>query len=315
MYKKYCLYILLISCLILIFYVKDRNDKYIQDDQFYIEDISLVDKIFLADRNGNSITLKKDEENWIVNNQYVVRADAIRTLLSTAKNIRIKNPVSKSSYKNVIKYIVTSGILVEFFVEDKIIKSYTIGSNTSDHLGNYMLLNGSENPQVVHIPFFNGFLSPRYGIQGNTLNINDWRSNLVFNLSFEDIKQIKYTDYFNDNNSYFLSTKPLKLFNSKKKNMYIDNQKILILLNSFRNLHCETFKEESNKINFNEPLEELIVNNDTLRTYKISALNTKDSVENFNVSRKYATLNNGELMLIQDYVFNKVLININDLIK
>ena len=169
MYKKYCLYILLISCLILIFYVKDRNDKYIQDDQFYIEDISLVDKIFLADRNGNSITLKKDEENWIVNNQYVVRADAIRTLLSTAKNIRIKNPVSKSSYKNVIKYIVTSGILVEFFVEEKIIKSYTIGSNTSDHLGNYMLLNGSKNPQVVHIPFFNGFLSPRYGIQGNTL--------------------------------------------------------------------------------------------------------------------------------------------------
>ena len=36
---------------------------------------------------------------------------------------------------------------------------------------------------------------------------------------------------------------------------------------------------------------------------------------NFNVNRKYAILNNKQLMLIQDYVFNKVLININELVE
>ena len=41
----------------------------------------------------------------------------------------------------------------------------------------------------------------------------------------------------------------------------------------------------------------------------------KTKEENFTVDRKYATLNNGELMLIQDYVFNKVLINIAELTK
>ncbi len=313
MHKKYWFYILLISCLI--FYFKIRNDMSIKADNFHIEDIASVDKIFLADRNGNSITLKKNTDHWIANNQYVVRKDAISTLLSTANNIRIKKPVSKSSFENVVKYIITSGVLVEFFVEDKIIKSYTIGSNTSDHLGNYMLLNGSKTPHVVHIPFFNGFLSPRYGIQGNTLNLNNWRSNLVFNLSFEDITKIKYTDYFNDSNSYFLTTKPLKLFNTRKKNVEIDNNKVFHLLNSFKNLHCEAFKERNDSINLIDPLEQLIVNDDTLRTYKISTLNINNDGEKFNVSRKYATINNGELMLIQDYVFNKVLINISDLIK
>ena len=313
MYKKYWFYILLISCLI--FYFKVRNDISIKADNYHIEDIALVDKIFLADRNGNSITLKKESDHWIANNRYVVRKDAISTLMSTANNIRIKKPVSKSSFENVLKYIITTGVLVEFFVEDKIIKSYTIGSNTPDHLGNYMLLNGTKTPHVIHIPFFNGFLSPRYGIQGNTLNLNNWRSNLVFNLSFEDITKIKYTDYFNDNNSYFLTTKPLKLFNTRKKNVEIDNNKVFHLLNSFKNLHCEAFKERNDSINLIDPLEQLIVNDDTLRTYKVSKLNINNDGEKFNVSRKYATINNGELMLIQDYVFNKVLINISDLIK
>ena len=35
--------------------------------------------------------------------------------------------------------------------------------------------------------------------------------------------------------------------------------------------------------------------------------------ENFNVERMFATINNGEVMLIQNYVFNKVLINIHEI--
>ena len=53
--------------------------------------------------------------------------------------------------------------------------------------------------------------------------------------------------------------------------------------------------------------------NDLTKTAKEVAVKTKE--ENFTVDRKYATLNNGELMLIQDYVFNKVLINIAELRK
>ena len=59
-----------------------------------------------------------------------------------------------------------------------------------------MLLSGSEKPCVVHIPSFNGFLSPRYGIQGNALDVINWRSNTVFNLSLKAINYIKYIDYY-----------------------------------------------------------------------------------------------------------------------
>ena len=198
-----------------------------------IEDTSSITKIFLADRNGNTITLNKNNEIWMVNNQFIVREDAISTILSTANKIRIKKPVSKTAFDNVVKFLATTGVLVEFFEDDKMVKSYTIGSNTPDHLGTYMLLKESKKPFVVHIPSFNGFLSPRYGIQGNNLDIINWRSNTVFNLSFEAINYIKYTDFVNSENSYFLKTNPFKLTNVKNKPK-----------NMVRPVFVETFKNE-----------------------------------------------------------------------
>jgi hypothetical protein len=176
-----------------------------------------------------------------------------------------------------------------------------------------MLLKDSEKPFILHIPSFNGFLSPRYGIQGNALDIINWRSNTVFNLSFKAIEHIKYTDYLNSENSYFLKTNPFELINSKNKSVLFNNKKVLRLLNSFETKNCETYKKEKSEIEFLTPLEELVVNSDTLRTYEISESNIKTKEDNFTVDRKYATLNNGDLMLIQDYVFNKVLINIAEL--
>ena len=209
----------------------------------------------------------------------------------------------------------TTGISVEIFSGDKMIKAYTIGSNTPDHLGTYMMLRNTKKPYVIHIPSFNGFLSPRYGVQGNALDVNTWRSNSIFNLTFDDIKSIKFTDLLNNSNSYSLSTKPINLRDYNYQVVKYNKNSVLKLLNSFENLNCESFRNSKNKIDFATQLEELVVNSDTLRTYKISELETKNKEDNFTVERKYATLNSGELMLIQDYVFNKVLINIIELKK
>ena len=59
----------------------------------------------------------------------------------------------------------------------------------------------------------------------------------------------------------------------------------------------------------------LEINSDTLKTYQIKQDTVKTKSENFTVERMYATLNNSDAMLIQDYVFNKVLITLNELKK
>ncbi len=292
-----------------------RNKSSIHSDNiFHVNEISKITKIFLSDREGNTIELVKDKYNWIVNKKYTVREDAIKTLLETINKIRIKHPVSNSASENVIKYIATTGINVEIFAEDQLIKSYIIGSSTPDHLGTYMIIKNTKKPYVIHMPTFNGFLSPRYGIQNNILNENSWRSTKVFNLQANKIEQIKYSDLLNPHNSYYLTTKPvMTVLDYNNKEINYNNKKIQKLLNSFKNLNCETYKNEKKKLIESQQVEELIVNSDTLKIYQISNSIVKKKNENYTVKRKFATLNDGDIMLIQDYVFNKVLIKLDEI--
>jgi len=320
MSKKQLFYFVLIILIIALIYLlcSDKKSTITDDNNFAISDTASVSKIFIADRNGTTITLERTENTWVVNNKYNVRKDAITTILNTIQQISIQRPVPKNAFENVVKNLATTGVKVEIYSDTKIpIKTYTIGNSTANHLGTYMLLADAENPFIVHIPSFNGFLSPRYGIQGQKLNEKDWRTTTVFKLNSTEIKTISVNNIQKPEQSFMLNTQPIALFNHEGDKVDLEQEKVLQLLNSFKLLNCESYKDEKEKIALTTPLHELIVNTDTLRTYAILKdkrnTNTPDLNNRFNVKRMYATLNNGELMLIQDYVFNKVLITISQL--
>ncbi len=316
--KRIGILITILIVLVSIFLINKHNynkSTITKENVFHIDNTSSITRIFLSDREGNIINLVKENNNWIVNEKFKVRNDAIITLLSTIKKIRIKNPVSNSAYKNVIKYISTTGINVEIFKGEKMIKSYIIGSNTPNHLATYMIMKNNNLPYAVHIPGFNGFLSPRYGIQNNILSENLWRSRKVFDLNPKQIKKIKYSDFNNIKNSYLLTNFPIKVRNYKNNYINFDSIKVQNLLNSFKKINCEAFKKNKKRLTNSRQIEELIINDDTLRTFQISDSLFIDRKDNYNVKRKFATLNNGDLMLIQDYVFNKILISIDEIKK
>ncbi len=305
----YCILIILTG--IVIWHLNtDERSTITNDNNFAISDTASVSKIFIADRNGSTITLDRARNNWVINNKYKVRKDAITTILNTIQQIKIQRPVPKNSLKNVIKDLATKGVKVEIYTDKKTPeKTYTIGSSTANHLGTYMLMDDAESPFVIHIPSFNGFLSPRYGIQGNKLNEKDWRTTNVFKLKNENINAISIKNFLNPKQSFTLINGPLALLDYSGTEVDFNQEKVLTLLNAFKLLNCESYKDEKEKIELTTPLHELIVNTDTLRTYAINRLTNK----NVNIKRMYATLNNGDLMVIQDYVFNKVLITINQL--
>ena len=316
MHKKQIFYsalIILISAII--WFLSSNNKSTIAiDNNFAVTDTSSISKIFIADRSGTTITLKRENNNWIVNDRYIVRKDAINTLLTTIKEITIQRPVPKNSFENVVKNLATTGVKIEIYgKENQMLKNYTIGSSTSNHLGTYMLLNNAKNPFVLHIPFLNGFLSPRYGIQGNKLNLNNWRSTSIFKLLPEEIKNVEVKHLLSPEESFSFKANPNIIQNFKGEDVSFNNTKLLQFINSFKSLNCESFKGGKELIEFSRALHELKVNDDILRTYEVGSPTKKTKENNFNVKRMYATLNNGEVMLIQDYVFNKVLINISQL--
>jgi len=310
----YLALIILISALIW-FLSNDEKSTISVENKFSISDTASVSKIFIADRNGTIITLNRNEKNWVINNKYEVRKDAINTILTTINQIRIQRPVSENALDYVIKNLATTGVKIEIYMNQETPnKVYTIGNSTANYLGTYMYLNGSETPFIVHIPSFNGFLSPRYGIQGNKISEKDWRTTNIFSLKGEMIARVTLNNIQYPEKSFTLTTDSMTLFNNSGNRVSFNQEKVLQLLNSFKLLNCESYKNDKEVIEFATPLHELILNNDTLRTYAIgNGKLLKDKKDNFTVKRMFATLNNGELMIIQDYVFNKVLITIDQL--
>jgi hypothetical protein len=315
MIKKIIISILSIV-LIYCFIYYNKKIKLDNEKNFSISEIEKIDKIFLSDRKGNNITLQKDSNRWTVNNKYNVRDDAISTLLSTIQKISIQRPVPKNGYNNVIKQLATTGVKVEIYYNKKM-KTYTVGGSTSNHLGTYMLMDNSENPYIVHIAGFNGFLTPRYGIQGYELDINNWRDNTVFKIETEIINEISLIDLEENNNSFTLNTKPLSLLDINNNDIKYDLDKVINYLNNFSQLNSENFKGNNIDITNEKLIYRLKINYDNkvdiLEAYTFSKNNNNSNNSKPNVERMYAKLNNGEFLLIQNYVFNKVFISIDEL--
>lgn len=154
---------------------------------FAIEDTSSITKIFLADKNNQTITLDKTQNGWLVNNSFKAREDIMQVLLETIKKIKVRAPVSRSSFENIVKSIASNSVKVEIYQgSKKPSKVYYVGGPNQDHTGTYMLLEGSNVPFLMHIEGFRGYITPRY-----FTNINEWRTNAIFTLKPNQIQSIQ----------------------------------------------------------------------------------------------------------------------------
>lgn len=166
---------------------------------FAIEDTASVDRIFMVRKDNQQVNLARVGDHWMVNDQYIVRPDAIEILLKTLNRIRIKSPVSTSMLDNAVRMLATRNTKVEVYHKNKLIKTIYVGGPTQDQMGTFMMLEGSSVPFVVHIPGFVGYLSTRFFVEET-----GWRSTELFRYNFNDIKAISVSNEENPQGSFRL---------------------------------------------------------------------------------------------------------------
>ena len=315
--KKIFFISIVIILLFGLFFIEENKTSSFNTELFSVTDTLSINKIIISDRYDNEIELRRNNNQWIVNDSYLVRNDAIKTLLSTLKNIRIKNLLSNEIEKNIEKQISTLGVGVIIYNNNKKINSFIVGPSTRDHLGTYVYHLKTKKTYSTHIPGFNGFLSPRFGIQANRIEINNWRNPTLINYQPNLIDSIFSYDFSN-------SAKSFKLICGKENNIKNYQNEIIkdvnfgtlnLFLNSFTNLNVEKYLNDSLKNNLSNPYKKIIIYSknkiDSLEFYTLNS-EQDDDIKNYNIKRKIAIKNNEDICLVQDYVFNKVLINIDD---
>src|SRR4051794_27801114 len=104
--NKFLLVILGILILLTGIFIYKNSDSTLNHEQhdFAIKDTASISKIFIADRNGNQITLeRKKNSSWILNGKDEVRPEYLKLLFDCFYRISIRTKVARSAYNNVVK--------------------------------------------------------------------------------------------------------------------------------------------------------------------------------------------------------------------
>ena len=319
MKRKYLVLLILVITTIILFFNNKKTNVKEELRDFAIQDTSSITKIFFADKFGNDVILNKTEFGWLANDSYPVRMDALNTLLKTIQSIEVNYPVSNSMHNKVIKNLASKGVKIEIYTKiEKKPKTYYIGSPAPDMIGSFMLLENSSKAFVMYIPGFNGFLAPRYNIDGSSVKLDLWRDRSLFKLNPKKINSVEIINHDDSTKSFKISKEEsgfsLKQNNSSKTISTPFSEKYFKL---FRKVNCEGFVNNSSN-------KDSIINSKPFHTFKIESeqlgliqFNTyhkspkrEEYLDNdgrklkYDQDRFFAYFNN-DLLLIQFYTFNK----------
>lgn len=234
-------------------YKKKGKSSTLSEDarNFKFRDTASITKIFMADKNGKQCTVERTSKGWMVNNKFYVRPDAILTLLETIKNVEVKRPVARQAKEGTLKVLAYKAIKVEIYVKNKLVKQYYVGHETPDGEGTHMLLTDEESgknyddPFVVFIPGFTGFLNTRYIVEEK-----HWRDLSVINFTPDKIKNITYTNFEKPDSTFQITladTRTFQLKDAKGSEIEFDELKMKQYLAYFQNLNAEAIFTTTDK--------------------------------------------------------------------
>ncbi|MEI7503075.1 MAG: hypothetical protein WCJ61_07310 [Paludibacter sp.] len=335
--NKYILLLTLTLAIIALIFILKSSKTTIKAD-FAVEDIASITKIFMSDKQNNSVTIKRiDEKNWQVNDKYPARVDGMATILETISDLHIKEPVSRAGRNTIIKWLAEKSTKVEIyqtvyrinlfnkiklFPHEKLTKVYYVGDETQNNMGTFMLLEGSEEPFVVYVPSFRGYLSPRY-----TALESDWRKHILFELKIGDIKSVKIEYPATPESSFEISRFnkdfEIKSLLSNKIINGFDTMKVVEYMSSFSSVGFESFlndmkKSDKDSIASHKPMAILTVTDITgkstsLKAFlKLAEFGSVDEITNQPITidrdRFYGLINDDkDFILLQYYVLNSIL--------
>jgi hypothetical protein len=291
---------------------------------FTVEDTAAVDKLFFADKNGNTSTLtRKSATVWMVNDTFLARADAVKTVLETLKKMKVRYPVAKSMEQTVLKELSgPSQRKVEVYSNGELIKTIYMANESMDKKGTYMLLEGDDQPYEVHVPGHNGFLQTRF-----IVNSKSWRDPSIFSYDYRDIRNVvlKYNERPEVNVEIaFDGAKGVEISqNGKKVSRAVDTLAAIEYLAGFKRINyefivAESFpKAEKDSIVASLPWLEITVTdkNKKVKTFKgFHRYNTAKEVDTsvpgsqYDSDRMYALVNSDkDFVLVQFFQLNPLI--------
>jgi len=210
-----------------------------EDYQFAVSDTAAIDKIIIRDKSPGRVELRRTKGQWLVNDDFKAREDAIRLLLTTLHDMELRNFVTERAREQVERHLAVYGKEVEVYSQGQKVKHLIVGNEIPSETGTYMKLKKGVKPYAVHIPGFTGFLNTRFFTESYL-----WRSREIFSLESRNVREfdVVYPDSmassytirrFSPDSIYLVDPRSQKVFT------HANRLKMNMLLSSLRTLSYE----------------------------------------------------------------------------
>jgi hypothetical protein len=334
----FIVFIALLLIFLLLWLTRSTNTFRGSSHDFKLDDSSTVTKIFMSDKNNNSVILTRvGPGHWMVNEKYKAQNLSVDLLLRTMMDIEVQQPVARVAHDNIIKELAVNSVKVEiyqhayrinlfglarWFPHEKLIKVYYVGGATPSNQGCFMLMQDASDPYIITLPGFRGFVSPRYSPIEKY-----WRDYNVFRKTIPEISKVRVEIPSNSDYSYEVRNTGRNKFTlvSLSDNQEVanyDTLKLLNFLSGFRSLNYEALLNDLDKVRKDSILNStpfiIITLTDTagvsktIKTYHKKGPDGQTDMQGnplpYDLDRLYASVNDGQdFTIIQYFSFDKVL--------
>jgi len=171
-----------------------------QDWVMHIENADDIHRVFIADRKGGKADIVRKGRDWIYNGKYTANPYVMANVLDAITRVRLKNRPTAAAVPNMVKTLSSNSKKVEIYGKNNVLlKSYYVGGVTPDERGTFMIMEGSNNPYVMHIPMNEVSLKHRFFTEELKR-----RDKTVFRLEPSDIAKVSLEYPKRKNKSFVL---------------------------------------------------------------------------------------------------------------
>ncbi len=295
-----------------VFFIISSNSSSIKKSEvdFRINDTSLIKKIVILE-GEKKIVLYKKANFWRLNNIYSVNNLTIKNILLSFTLLELKTPVPKNAKNSLYKKLKNSKKVIVYDKNNNQIKSFFVGKQTTNKTGNYMLLEGVENPYIIHIASIKEDLNFYY----NTDEMF-WRDKTIFRYKISEINQIEVIYPKNDTKSFVIQKEKkgayfLKNNLKSEDGISANKENAEYYLSHFSKVNLEKFHKNNEQnfidsLNLLEPEFIISITDKNNITSNIKAFN---KIENNQIDTDYfiAIFNNKEVIIAKYYNFDLLL--------
>lgn len=311
-----------------VWYFLFKDTSVFEEDEagFTITNTADIDRIFLASQQGDTISLQKTADGWLLNNKHKASIRMVETLLQTFKEQYAAYPVPDNAHNGVVKYLAGSGVKVEVYnKKGEAIRVFYVGGQASGNKGTYMLIEGADRPYVVELPAYEGYVTPRYSTEYAA-----WRNRNIVDLKPEELASVGVQYTFPDEllNSFTMvrtgdGKLDIKLHPELNMSSPVNEKRVKTFAGFFEKVGCEGYLSGVHKLDSligaaSKYCDLTIVdtkgNESKIAMYKMKVykrsknVTDETSLDEFDSDRFYGIINNGrDTVMLQNHTFGKIL--------